>query len=252
MGNCNHKPMLQLTDSWEVSESEEFWKTEDQTLRSQRLWFPFRPETKFRLMISTRGGNWARIDLLYNGQFDEEDYDCYFWVEQNGEIIAGANDRPTKIERFILATHGYEAFKVHYKVVFTKSCPLCAGAKDEQVEQVAEDPIQELKEEHQLLDDKILIYENEHKKLAAQVIELERAVSRIESRLNEEKKRNLKSTRIPIAQLKRLKLSKLEQEDQWKSKVQQRKINELENALKEANDRIYNLESEKISNDSVA
>ncbi|KAI6198630.1 hypothetical protein M3Y96_00539600 [Aphelenchoides besseyi] len=249
MGNCSHKPLLQLTDSWEVSDSEEFWKTEDQTLRSQRFWFPFRPEIKFRLMIATRGGNWARVDLLYEGQFDEEDFDCYLWVEQNGETIAGANDRPTKMERFILATHGYKAFEVHYKVVFTKSCPFCA--KDKSVEQVTEDLIQELKQEHQRLDDKIFKHENEIRNELRQLNEkLERSVSRLESRLSEEKQRNQRSTRIPIAKLKHFKLPKLEQEyDQWKSKDD--KIKELENKLKEANDRIFCLESGKALNDSV-
>ncbi|KAI6180343.1 hypothetical protein M3Y98_00709800 [Aphelenchoides besseyi] len=128
MKTCTHHPLLKLTDSWRVSEPRTFWRKEREVKESHRFAFPFRQITKFFFILETdpHSRNWVTLKLACNQEVDRNEYDCYLWVQQNGDIVSGDSEvKSVAIEEPVYFCHNGKPFQLQCRIIIKTNCPLC-------------------------------------------------------------------------------------------------------------------------------
>ncbi|KAI6186121.1 hypothetical protein M3Y98_00098300 [Aphelenchoides besseyi] len=127
MLDCAHQSAMEIEKLWLVDESRQFWDQIGETLKSVRFWLPVCPWIKFYFTATTCGSNFSIFRVTFDEPMDPKDFDCFFWCEKDGEVVAGHKG------------HDYEPIEFHCRIVFKSGCPFCGlRIRDAQIAELNE------------------------------------------------------------------------------------------------------------------
>ncbi|KAI6216306.1 hypothetical protein M3Y95_01285200 [Aphelenchoides besseyi] len=174
MATCGHASKLKVSGSWTLTQ-QRLQQMNGKTVHSNPLHFNFCPTINFRLKADVREDS-ADFYVYCDGGI-RDDFNCILWVESERE----STEHSMAINEHVKIKHSGQSLAIHFKIVYNKQCPLCAGNQEnEEVINFIEDrePQSQRKRKLECSDDP-----NDSKKLKEELEEQKSEISKLNTQM---------------------------------------------------------------------